>query len=76
MPDRYLPMSPDYWLRQVFSSKAARDGGIVRRSVRDVERILGRDAFAKEMQRRGFSVVENGGQFVIFCNHDEVRIVV
>lgn len=44
--------------------------------MRDVERILGRDAFAREMQRRGFSVVENGGQFVIFCNHDDVRVVV
>jgi len=69
-------MSPEYWLRQLFSSRAARDGGIVRRKVRDVERVLGRDAFMREMQRRGFSVVENGGQFVIFCNRDDLWIVV
>jgi len=76
MSDKFIPMSPEYWLRQLFSSRAARDGGIVRRKVRDVERILGRDAFMREMQRRGFSVVENGGQFVIFCNRDDLRIVV
>ena len=34
--------TPDLWLRQLFSAQAARDGGVVRRSVRDVERILGR----------------------------------
>ena len=33
---------PDQWLRQIFSARAAVDGGVIRRQVRDVERIIGR----------------------------------
>ncbi|PIE15736.1 MAG: hypothetical protein CSA68_04845 [Rhodobacterales bacterium] len=45
-------LQPDIWLQQIFDSRAARSGGIVRRKVRDVERILGRAAFIAEIQRR------------------------
>ena len=41
-----------------------------------MDRIIGREAFVREMQRRGFHVVENAGQFVIFCNREAVRLVV
>lgn len=69
------PITPDLWLRQLFSAQAARDGGVVRRSVRDVERILGRTAFERELRRRGFCAVENSGQFVIFCNRAPIRLI-
>ena len=52
-------ITPDLWLRQLFSAQAARDGGVVRRSVRDVERILGRAAFERALRRRGYRAVEN-----------------
>ena len=68
-------ITPDVWLRQLFSVQAARDGGVVRRSVRDVERILGRTAFERELRRRGFCALENAGQFVIFCNHAPIRLI-
>ena len=68
-------ITPDLWLRQVFSAQAARDGGVVRRKVRDVERILGRAAFERELRRRGFRAVENSGQFVIFCNRAPVVLI-
>ncbi|MEL6206195.1 MAG: N-(5'-phosphoribosyl)anthranilate isomerase [Pseudomonadota bacterium] len=61
------------WLRQIFLSRAAAEGGVVRRKVRDVERYVGRSVFLAEMERRGFSVVENAGQFVIFCNRSPLR---
>ena len=72
-----LPASitPELWLRQLFSAQAARDGGVVRRKVRDVERILGRAAFEQELRRRGFCAVENSGQFVIFCNRAPIRLI-
>jgi hypothetical protein len=69
-------ITPDQWLRQVFSAKAAIDGGVIRRQVRDVERILGRSSFEAEVRRRGYRMVENAGQYVIFCNREPVRIVV
>ncbi len=68
-------ITAEHWLRQVFSARAARDGGIVRRQVRDVERIIGREAFLAELRRRGYRAVENAGQFVIFCNREPVRVL-
>ena len=75
--DMTLPatITSDLWLRQVFSAQAARDGGVVRRKVRDVERILGRAAFERELRRRGFRAVENSGQFVIFCNRAPITVI-
>lgn len=68
-------LQPDIWLQQIFDSRAARSGGIVRRKVRDVERILGRAAFIAEIQRRGYHLVETSGQFIIFCHNDAVEII-
>ena len=67
--------SPEMFFATLFDSKAARDGAVVRRKVRDVERLVGRAAFLAELKRRGFTVVENAGQFVIFCNSEPVRRV-
>ncbi|OSQ49321.1 hypothetical protein [Marivita geojedonensis] len=69
-------LDPDTWLRNVFSAKAVGRGGVIHRSARDVERIVGRDAFLREVQRRGFTLVENGDQLVVFCNRDPVRLIV
>ena len=68
-------ISREEWLRQIFSSKAARDGGVVRRKVADIDRMVGRDAFLSELRRRGFRAVENAGQYVIFCNRGPIKIV-
>lgn len=65
----------DLWLRQIFTAKAARDGGIVRRSLDDVDRILGRDRLERELLRRGYHAVENAGQIVIFCNNEPIRLL-
>ena len=56
------------WMEHVFSAKAAQTGGVVRRRVRDVERIVGRELFRQELRRRGFRAIENNGHFVVFCN--------
>jgi hypothetical protein len=68
-------ITPDVWLRQLFSAQAARDGGVVRPSVRDVERIPGRTVFEQELRRRGFCAVENAEQVVIFCNRAPIRLI-
>ncbi|EEW23999.1 hypothetical protein [Rhodobacter ferrooxidans] len=68
-------VTPEQWLRHIFSARAAAEGGIVRRKVRDVERLLGRQNFERELRRRGFHAVENAGQFVIFCNNEPVRVL-
>ncbi|MBS9718727.1 N-(5'-phosphoribosyl)anthranilate isomerase [Pseudohalocynthiibacter aestuariivivens] len=68
-------MPPQIWLRQIFDAKSARDGGIVRRKTKDVERIVGRTALEMELRRRGFHAVENAGQIVIFCNNAPVKVI-
>lgn len=70
-----LHITPDRWIVQIFSAKAAAEGGIVRRKVADVERLIGRTRFLAEAERRGFHVAENAGQFVVFCNREAVRLV-
>lgn len=68
-------LSSDLWISHLFSSQAAREGGVVCRKVRDVERFVGRELFLGEMRRCGYPVVENAGQFVIFCNREPIRRV-
>ncbi len=65
LPDH---LAPETWLAQIFSSREAMKGGVVKRQVRDVERLVGREMFLDEVHRRGFQVFENGRHFVIFCN--------
>lgn len=73
MPAMPQYLSAETWLLHLFSSQAAREGGVIRRKIRDIDRFVGREAFLAEMSRRGFTVVENAGQFVIFCNQESVR---
>jgi hypothetical protein len=68
-------ITPERWIIQLFSARAVAEGGIVRRSVADVERLVGRPRFLHEVKRRGFRAVENSGQIVVFCNRDDVHIL-
>jgi len=61
MTDIIALIPPDIWLLQLFSAKTAREGGIVRRQIRDVERIVGRANFERKLRRRGYHAVENAG---------------
>lgn len=67
------PVSPAQFLADLFSSRAAATGAVIRRNARDIDRYYGRAAFLEEMHRRGYSVVENAGQMVIFCNREPIR---
>ncbi|MAC81737.1 MAG: N-(5'-phosphoribosyl)anthranilate isomerase [Rhodobacteraceae bacterium] len=67
-------LPPDLWMQRIFDAKAAREGQVVRRSVRDLEMIVGREAFEREIRRRGYHAVLNGDQVVIFCNNEPIRL--
>ena len=68
-------ISPDRWIIQIFSARAAAEGGILRRKVADVERLVGRERFYFEVKRRGYRLIENSGQFLVFCNQDPVHVI-
>ncbi len=73
LPDH---LNAEIWMTQIFTSAEAQRGGVVKRQIRDVERLVGREAFAREISRRGFQAVENGRHFVVFCNALPLRRVV
>ena len=75
MTQHFALLPPELWMQQVFEAKAAREGGVVRRRSRDVERIVGREVFLNELRRRGYHAVENAGQMVIFCNNQGVEVL-
>jgi hypothetical protein len=68
-------LSPERWMAMLFDAREARRGGVIRRRVRDVEQSDGREAFLREVERRGYQVVENGRQFVVFCNRAAIQRV-
>jgi hypothetical protein len=69
------PLTPNEWISDLFSARAASSGGVVRRKARDIERLVGRVEFEQELLRRGFHAIENAGQIVIFCNQEPIRVV-
>ncbi|NJM83923.1 MAG: N-(5'-phosphoribosyl)anthranilate isomerase [Tabrizicola sp.] len=68
-------ISPEKWLVHLFSAKSVAEGGTVRRKVSDVERLIGRERFLFEIRRRGYRVVENAGQFIVFCNREPIYVL-
>ncbi len=67
--------APEIWIDQVFAAKAVKSGGVIRRSVKLVEREIGRDRFVAEVQARKFHLLECGGQFVVVCNRNPIRMI-
>ncbi|SEL88836.1 hypothetical protein SAMN05443999_10961 [Roseovarius azorensis] len=66
-------LTPEIWLAQFLDSAEARRGGVVKRQIRDVERLVGREMFLRAVERRGFQAVENGRHYVVFCNGQPIR---
>ncbi|UWQ85465.1 hypothetical protein K3726_09875 [Leisingera caerulea] len=62
-------------MQQIFDVKSARQGGVVRRKLRDVERNFDLPRLQAEVKRRGYHAVLNGDQVVIFCKNDPVRLL-
>ena len=56
------------WIEQIFEAHAVLNGGVVRRSVSDVEHYASRAALLAAVRQRAFHLIETGDQFVIVCN--------
>lgn len=67
------PITPEMWISDLFRAKAARDGRVIRRNLRDIDRYVGRQAFLTKLDRRVFQAIENAGQLIIICNREPVR---
>jgi len=66
---------PDSWIDQIFSTKAARRGAVVRRSVAWVDREVGRDRFIMEVRSRDYHLVRTADQFIVICHAGPIDIL-
>lgn len=71
-----LHITPDRWLGQFLTSSEVAKGGVVKRQIRDIERIVGWEIFVEALRRRGFQAVRNGRHVIVFCNSEPIRRVV
>lgn len=62
------------WVRQIFTADQVAAGGIVRRRVRDVQRLSSRALLEREVKRRGFHLPRTGNQYVVICNQGDFRV--
>ncbi len=63
------------WTEAIFAAKAVGRCGIVRRAIRDVDREVGRAVFVAKVKRRGFHLIECGGQFIVICNAGLMKVI-
>ena len=69
------PHRAEDWIAQLFATKSARSGGIVRRKIDWVDREIGRARFEAEARRRGFHCIEAGRQLIVVCTPDPIKIL-
>jgi hypothetical protein len=43
--------------------------------MRDVEQEIGRERLILEVRKRGFHLVEYGGQFIVICNSGHLQVI-
>ncbi|MGB1236255.1 MAG: N-(5'-phosphoribosyl)anthranilate isomerase [Planktomarina sp.] len=68
-------LTPEQWVAQAFSTAEVMRGGVVKRRIRDVERIAGRDYFFDQATKRGFQVLQNHNHFIVLCNPKPIKRV-
>ncbi len=67
--------SSNPWIDQIFESRQAQLGGVVRRKTSSVRRFASEAELIDAVKHRGFHLILNGSQYVIFCNKADIRII-
>jgi len=62
------------WIRKIFESDQAIKGGIVRRSISSVNKYASEAELIMAIKARGFHYEKANGQFVIYCNQNELKL--
>jgi hypothetical protein len=63
------------WVRQWFSARAAREGGMVRRRIDYVEQYASLAEIKREAEARGWHVLVVGEQVVVLCHEGALQVV-
>lgn len=67
-------MSPYEFINQIFKAQAVKDGGIVRRKIANVQKFASFAYLMKEVEERGFHLIETGDQYMIICNAGNFKL--
>jgi hypothetical protein len=62
------------WVDLFFNAASAQNGGVIRRSVYDVERFDVLDEIVQRAKYEGWHVIETGGQIVVLCHEGSMVI--
>lgn len=68
-------MSPYEYINRIFEAKSAKSGGIVRRKIANIEKYASFKYLVKEVETRGFHLIETGDQYVIFCSTGSLKLL-
>ncbi len=71
-----FPNSPKLnapWRDQLFNTRAAKQGGILRRNKHSINREIGVSLLVAEVRARGFRLYEVGDDYVIVCHRRPIR---
>jgi len=67
-------MSPYEFINRLFEANAVKNGGIVRRKIENVEKYASFKYLIKEVEARGFHLIQTGDQYVIICNAGNFKL--
>ena len=67
-------MSPYESINDIFRAASAKNGNVVRRKIANVEKFATFKSLLKEVQARGFHLVETGYQYIIICNTGQIKV--
>jgi hypothetical protein len=62
------------WVEQIFSARIVGDGGVVRRSISDVNQNNALEEIIEIAKENDFHVIETGEQVIILCNPGYMKV--
>ena len=68
-------MSPYAYINAIFSSKQAKNGGVVSRQIANVQKYASTQFLIEEVKRQGFHIVEIANQYIIICNSGDIKLL-
>jgi hypothetical protein len=66
---------PNTFIKQIFAAAAASKGGIVRRSRASVKKYASFRQLRAAVKKRGFHLLRSGGQYIVFCNKGDFKLL-
>lgn len=67
-------MSPYEYINRIFEADAAKNGGVVRRKISNIDKYASLKYLIEAVEEKGFHLIEAGDQYVIFCSQGHFKL--